>query len=260
MNAIDVDKHKQVWNSARTTKNYAAEETLQLPEQRIIEILKDQLPHMRMLDLGIGGGRTTLHYAPLVKEYVGSDYAENMVTICRERFHNAGAHVSFEQIDATDMSEVPDNSFDFVLFSYNSIDCVEPEDRVKVFQEARRVGKKGGYFAFSSHNIQYIDKMYTFKWHKNLRDFLYQFYRLVLLVYYNGFPGKYLRMNETVFRDGVERFSISLYYSKPDYQMQQLREQKFKNIRAFSVKTGKELTGEAFSACKEAWIYYLCEI
>lgn len=260
MNAVDVAKHKQVWNSARTIQVYAAVDNLQKPEKAIIDALRDRLPHMRMLDLGIGGGRTTVHFAPLVKEYVGSDYAENMVEACRKRFPNAGPHVSFELIDATDMREVPTHSFDFILFSFNSIDCVTIEQRAQVFREVQRVGKAGGYFAFSSHNTLYIDKMYRFKWYKRWRDFLYQFYRIAMLLYYNGLPGKHQRRDFTEIRDGVEHFSIGVYYSKPAYEVQELVKMGFRNIRMFSLKTGAEIPLHQANTLNDAWVYYLCEI
>jgi ubiquinone/menaquinone biosynthesis C-methylase UbiE len=261
MNAIDAAKDKQIWNSARVIRNYAAVDQLQKPEQTILQILKDRLPGMRMLDLGIGGGRTTVHFEPLAQEYVGSDYAENMVDACRARFPEADANTRFEMIDATDMKGVPDQYFDFVMFSFNGIDCVEPADREKVFREVRRVGKKGGLFAFSSHNLQYIGEMYRVKRRKSLKDFLYQFYRLALMIWYNGFPGKYKHLDHTVFRDGVEHFTLSLYYVNPAYQLRQLESLGFHHIRAFSLKTGAEIDAAQLANWPhEAWVYYLCEI
>lgn len=261
MALIDATRDKQVWNSAKVTKVYASVAQLQEPEQAILNILKDRLPYMRMLDLGIGGGRTTVHFAPLVREYVGSDYAENMVEACIKRFPNAGDHVRFEVIDATDMQGVPDNYFDFVLFSFNSIDCVAPEDREKVFQEVRRVGKKGGYFAFSSHNLRYLPRMYALKWHKRWQDFVYQFYRTARLILHNGFPRKYNGHDWAVIRNGIEHFSLNIFYIKPERQIEILKKNGFKNIRAFSRKNGEEIPHDLLHLVKrDAWIHYLCEI
>ena len=76
---------------------------------------------MKMLDIGVGGGRTTLHFAPLVKEYVGIDYSQNMIKACQERF----AQVSFQTADARSMGIFKDSTFDFILFSYNGIDYIK---------------------------------------------------------------------------------------------------------------------------------------
>lgn len=261
MNTIDAVKDKQVWNSAKVISNYAAVDKLQKPEQAILDLLRDRLPHSRMLDLGIGGGRTTVHFEPLVYEYLGSDYAENMVEACKQRFPNTGERTRFEVVDATDMTGVPNRYYDFVLFSFNSIDCVAPEDRDKVFHEVQRVTKPGGHFAFSSHNLLYIPQMYRFKWHRRWRDFLYQFYRIAMLLRYNGLPGQYDSQQNAVIRDGVEHFSLNIYYAEPEHQVWHLKRLGFKNVQVFSLKTGEEINLSKLNTLKnDAWVYYLCEV
>lgn len=261
MNTIDTVKDKQVWNNSKVTSNYASVDNLLKPEKTILDLLRDRLPLMRMLDLGIGGGRTSVHFEPLVYEYVGSDYAENMVEACIKRFPNAGARTRFEVIDATDMKSVPNAYYDFILFSYNGIDCIAPEDRDKAFREIQRVGKPGSLFAFSSHNLLYIPKMYRLKWYSRWKDFLYQFYRIAMLLRYNGLPGKFAGKKQAIFRDGAEHFSLSFLYSTPEHQVWQLQRLGFKNIRAFSLKTGAEIDSSRLNAMHhDAWVYYLCEI
>lgn len=148
MNTFNTTKDKQLWNSTTVIDHYTVADDLQKPEKAIIDALREQLPFMRMLDLGIGGGRTTVHFEPLVHEYVGSDYAENMVQACIKRFPDAGTNTRFQVIDATNMAGIPDHYYDFILFSFNGLDCIPHEDRDKVFHEVRRVGKPGAYFAF----------------------------------------------------------------------------------------------------------------
>ena len=58
---------------------------LQPPErQTILRIMRPRLSAMRMLDVGVGGGRTTVHFADLVQEYAGVDYSEINDSECRE--------------------------------------------------------------------------------------------------------------------------------------------------------------------------------
>ena len=38
-----------------------------------------------MLDIGVGTGRTTMHFAGLVKEYVGVDYSSALIQACPEK-------------------------------------------------------------------------------------------------------------------------------------------------------------------------------
>ncbi len=258
---MDAVKDKQVWNSEKVVRNYASVTDLQKPEQTILNALREQLPHWRMLDLGIGGGRTTVHFEPLAYEYHGTDYAERMVEACRQRFTNVGARTRFFVLDATDMRDVPDHCYDFVFFSFNGIDCIAPEQRDKVFREVQRVGKPGGYFAFSSHNLLYVPHMYRLKWYRRWRDFIYQFYRIGMLLYYNGLPSAYADKKFAVLRDGVEHFSLSIYYIQPEYQVWQLQRLGFGDVRVFSYKTGQEVDHSRLNTLhRDAWIYYLCRL
>ena len=115
-----------------------------MPELSILEELRTELPNFRMLDIGVGAGRTTKHFAGLVKEYVGVDYSITMIKACREKF----PQYRLEVADARNLSLFDDAYFDFVLFSFNGIDAVEHQDRLAILREIRRVLRKGGYFCF----------------------------------------------------------------------------------------------------------------
>lgn len=254
-----VISNKAAWNSDYAVQTYIAADNLQKPEQHIIDILKDKLPGMRMLDIGVGGGRTTLHFAPLVKEYVGCDYAENMVTACKKRFPEIGN--AFHLGDVRSMPEYEQGAFDFILFSYNGLDYIDHEDRLKALKEIKRVGKPGGYFAFSSHNLLFIDKLYTLKWHKRLKDFIYQFYSLFMLLVLNGLPGRYKNRPFAILNDGTNRFSLKTYYIAPEAQIAQLTALGFKNVRLFSCRTGMEIEpARTHETGPDHWVYYLCEM
>ena len=54
---------------AAVVRRYSDANELFGAERAILDIVRDDLPQWRMLDLGVGVGRTTLH-APLVREYV----------------------------------------------------------------------------------------------------------------------------------------------------------------------------------------------
>lgn len=109
---------------------------------------------MKMLDIGVGGGRTTVHFAPLVRQYVGVDYAANMVEACEERFPDREDHISFGEADARYMNQFPAGTFNFIILSYNGIDNIAHDDRLLALKEINRVGKSGGVFAFSTHNLR----------------------------------------------------------------------------------------------------------
>lgn len=105
-----------------------------------------------VLDMGVGGGRTTAYVAPMAGRYVGVDYAEEMIRICQGKF----PHLEFRHADASDLSCFPASSFDVVLMPFNGIDSLSTEARVRCLQESFRVLKPGGTFIFSSHNPRAI--------------------------------------------------------------------------------------------------------
>jgi len=106
-------------------------------------------PGMNILDLGVGGGRTTPYLSTIASRYVGLDYSEGMIQICRSKF----PHLQFEIADASDLSQYEDASFDAVVFSFNGLDYLTPDEkRESCLRECQRVLKPGGVFIFSSHN------------------------------------------------------------------------------------------------------------
>jgi SAM-dependent methyltransferase len=106
-------------------------------------------PGMAILDLGVGGGRTTPYLSAIASRYVGVDYSEEMIRACRSKF----PHLRFNVADASDLSQFADASFDSVVFSFNGLDCLAPhEKRENCLRECHRVLKAGGVYIFSSHN------------------------------------------------------------------------------------------------------------
>jgi len=110
-------------------------------------------PGAEILDMGVGGGRTTTYLARNAKLYVGADYSEGMVDACRQRFPD----LEFRHCDATDMSQFADGAFDIVVFSFNGIDVIPTnEGRARCLAETARVLKPEGLFIFSSHNARIL--------------------------------------------------------------------------------------------------------
>ncbi|HUM04115.1 MAG TPA: class I SAM-dependent methyltransferase [Terriglobales bacterium] len=105
-----------------------------------------------VLDLGVGGGRTTAYLAPQASRYVGVDYAEEMVRVCREKF----PEFEFQQADASDLSRFRPAEFDVVLMAFNGIDSLSAEGRNRCFAECFRLLRSGGTLIFSSHNVRAV--------------------------------------------------------------------------------------------------------
>jgi ubiquinone/menaquinone biosynthesis C-methylase UbiE len=141
--------NKGVFEQPDVIENYVHETTLRVAERVIFERYRADYVGKRVLDLGVGGGRTAPSLAPNAARYVGIDFSERMVAACRMRF----PEWNFQWGDARDLAAFGAGSFDFVLFSWNGLDYVSNEDRQRVLAEVLRVLDRGGVFAFSSHNL-----------------------------------------------------------------------------------------------------------
>jgi ubiquinone/menaquinone biosynthesis C-methylase UbiE len=106
-----------------------------------------------ILDLGVGGGRTTAYLAGRCSRYVGVDYASEMIRACRQKYPG----LEFLVADASDLSGLESNSFDSIVCAFNGLDYVIPDERRdRCLEECRRVLKPGGILLFSSHNPRSI--------------------------------------------------------------------------------------------------------
>jgi len=77
---------QEEYGSESIAQDYAKRSDLQKPERTILGELGTKLSKGSMLDIGVGGGRTTVHFAPLAKQYLGLDYSTEMVEACQSRF------------------------------------------------------------------------------------------------------------------------------------------------------------------------------
>jgi ubiquinone/menaquinone biosynthesis C-methylase UbiE len=147
---------KDYYESEAGVRRYAGYDSLKDCEQPIHDLLRSEgLAEMRMLDLGVGGGRTTIHFAPHAREYHGVDRSTPLVEACRRRFARKDwPHTTWTVADARDLPY--DNSFfDFIMFSWNGLDLVGDEhERRRALLEIRRVLQPGRRFFFSAHNLE----------------------------------------------------------------------------------------------------------
>lgn len=247
-----------IWANSQVVKEYVANTTLQKPEQTILESITPQLKNMRMLDIGIGGGRTTHHFANMVKEYVGSDFAPEMVAACKEKF-KANKNITFKIADVRDLSQFKVNYFDLVLFSFNGLDCLtEKRERQQAIKEIKQVLAPNGLFIFSSHNINALDRVYSIQPSRNPIKILQRILKFALIPFFNGTKKTLKKQESAVIRDGVHQFRVKLFYIKPQTQIQQLQKLGFKDIQAFSLKNGAKISYEELDKVDDYWIYYSC--
>ena len=117
-------------------------------ERAAVEWARPFIQGHPILDIGVGAGRTTPLLRPLGSDYLGIDYTPEMVDACRALHPDA----HFAHMDARNLQSLPAGHYGLVVFSFNGIDSVAPEDRPTILAEVRRVLRPGGLFIVSGHN------------------------------------------------------------------------------------------------------------
>jgi SAM-dependent methyltransferase len=155
MDALEDANHVNLatYSNAGLLGWYDRQDGLLAVERAILEGLRPELMHKRLLDIGVGGGRTTKYLLDISRDYTGIDYAPQFVSLVRRKF----ALDSVFHCDARDLRRFADAAFDFVLFSFNGLDYVDHAGRLQVLAEVRRVLEPGGAFVFSTHNRSWKD-------------------------------------------------------------------------------------------------------
>ncbi len=97
---------------------------------------------LEVLDLGCGDGTTALPAARLGADVLGVDIASNLVEAGNVRAQSEGlTNCRFQEGDASDLSELEDDSFDLVVSIFGAMFAPRPSD---VAKEVVRVTRPGG--------------------------------------------------------------------------------------------------------------------
>lgn len=124
---------------------------LLVPECTLLRRLRDRWADIDMLDIGVGGGRTSFTFGAVCRTYLGVDYAPTLLNAARQRVGESDT-CRFALADARDL-EALGGEFDVVLFSFNGLDTLDDAGRQRCLQQVHGVLRAGGHFLFSSHSI-----------------------------------------------------------------------------------------------------------
>jgi ubiquinone/menaquinone biosynthesis C-methylase UbiE len=97
---------------------------------------------LKVLDLGCGDGTTAIPAAMLGADVLGVDIAKNLVDAGNERAREHGLrNCRFEEGDATNLAQLPGQTFDLVISIFGAMFAPRPFD---VAKEIVRVTRPGG--------------------------------------------------------------------------------------------------------------------
>lgn len=232
----------------------------------ILSSQRSWLASARCLDLGVGGGRTTGHLIPLVKSYVGLDYSDKLIEQCRAKFPG----VEFICADACELASIfEQHRFEFVLFSFNGLDCLSEQQRQRFLKQAHRVLSSGGRLLFSSHNLHAAEirgragrfaNIASKTWRCLLeRKPLNACRELIAAVNYAKNCGKEYRGDEIIYLvDPAQRNREIYAWIKPERQVRELQ------AAGFQVLSVHDWAGQAYDLDQLSRIgshsaYYLAE-
>jgi SAM-dependent methyltransferase len=136
--AITVNPNKALWEKGDFTR--IAESMRESGEALVMTLgITDGL---EVLDLGCGDGTTALPAAKLGANVLGVDIAGSLVEAGNARARSLGlTNCRFQEGDASDLSDIDDDSFDLVVSIFGAMFAPRPFD---VAKEVVRVTRSGG--------------------------------------------------------------------------------------------------------------------
>lgn len=145
--------NRRTMSARDVVSEYANNTSLTPAEKAALDEVIATAKGKRILDIGVGGGRTVKALRAISEDYLGIDYSEEMVEVCKKLYPEA----RFAHADARDMKDVPSGSIQLAVFSMNGLAMVGHEDRLAILREIRRVLAPGGHFLFSTYNLASSD-------------------------------------------------------------------------------------------------------
>jgi ubiquinone/menaquinone biosynthesis C-methylase UbiE len=237
--------------------------TLEPVETALLLRFRDELQDQPILDIGIGGGRTTAPLLQITPFYVGIDFSKEMVHAARQKFPGADLLVC----DARDLSMFKDGQFAAVFFWGGGLDDIVA-DRSRVLKEINRV-LGSGIFMLMTHNFdannmrRYLKYRLRLSRNPNLliHDNLLRL-RSYVSYCYNWFWSTIHHRGYAIYREYEETYGdrsklgiiLPTYYMSRDAQVRQLMEHGFSEVDAFD-QNGNTVKSDR--TAKDLFLFYV---
>lgn len=246
------DINKETYSADHVVEKYDKLEGLVPAEQFVFSSNASHVAG-KVLDIGIGGGRTTAYLAVKAQVYVGVDYSERFVTVTSQKFPNE----RIECCDARDLSRFESDYFDLVNFSFNGLDYVNHADRQIALREIYRVLAPGGIFFFSTHNRNHRHFAKQ-PWQIRKRSFthLKECIKVGLSLPRHWRMKKHDTINAdyAIINDFAHKFQLMTYYVTVDEQRKQLERVGYIDVRALS-REGEDIIIES----DHEWLFVIAK-
>lgn len=247
------EDNQRLYTTSTVLNWYKTQQGLSPAETVVFDELKEILPGYAVLDIGIGSGRTTSFLSATCKSYVGIDYSPRLLDHAIKLFPKA----HLQLMDARNLSDFSDATFDLVNFSFNGIDYVSLTDRQKIMIEIHRVLKPGGIFFFSTHNRAHrsFNKISWLNSEVSIFINLKTFLRL-----FPFFPRHFAKKKNEIFteeyaviNDSAHSYGLLTFYTTPLFLNHQLIQSGFTNI-SLRTRSGKKAADDLL----DSWIFVTC--
>ena len=237
------------------TRNYVVvpntwSDCLTPAEAAALNAISNEVRDKRILDLGVGAGRTVKALREISRDYIGIDYVAEMVAECRSRFPG----VRFEEGDATDLPQFEDNSFSLIMFSCNGICMVGHEGRLAILKEAYRLLAPGGTLIFSTCNrdSSSYKAFFRFPFFQFTKNPIRLAGRIMLFLYSTCIGminrARFIRLEKrhpaySIINDVCHNYSTMFYYISLESQHAQLESIGFQNGAVAFDQSGQMISG-----------------
>lgn len=152
----------EISNSYEDTKRADAYAKLEFPNTYYLayrdlpEIIYKQVKGRKTLDFGCGTGRSTRFLKELGFDTIGVDISKHMIEKARE----SDPQGDYYFLEAGDLNQFPDNSFDFVLSVFTFDNIPHMDNKVNIFKQFLRILKSQGTIL----NLVSSPEIYKHEW------------------------------------------------------------------------------------------------